>query len=287
MNRIAVVILNWNGERFLEQFLPLVVACSGDAQIAVADNGSTDGSLALLAARFPEARVIGLPKNYGFAEGYNRALARIEAEYYVLLNSDVEVTPGWLGPLVAMLDTDRQVAAVMPKLRAQSERTKFEYAGASGGFIDRFGYPYCRGRILQTVEEDRGQYDDAHPVFWATGAAMAVRADLYWKAGGLDADFFAHMEEIDLCWRLKRMGFRIMVEPAAVVYHVGGGTLSSDSPHKTFLNYRNNLAMLYKNLPEDDLWWILLARMVLDSLSAAVFLAQGKRPMMRAVWRAH
>ncbi|MDR0511193.1 MAG: glycosyltransferase family 2 protein [Rikenellaceae bacterium] len=285
---IAVVILNWNGERHLARFLPSVTRHTPPGvRIVVADNGSEDGSLELLARDYPQVEVIRFDRNHGFTVGYNLALALIEADCYVLLNSDVEVTPGWIEPLKAMLDSDPKVAAVSPKLLSWTERASFEYAGASGGFIDMLGYPFCRGRILSTTECDRGQYDDPRPVFWASGAAMMLRGELFHRLGGFDGKFFAHMEEIDLCWRLQLAGYRIMVEPRSTVYHLGGGSLPNNSPRKIYLNYRNNMAMLYKNLPRPHRRLTLLARMFLDMGSAAVYLLTGRFAFASAVWRAH
>lgn len=246
MAHLSVVILNWNGRRHLERYLPSVVEnTSGDAEVIVADNGSTDDSLQWLRLAYPDVRVIRLDRNYGFAGGYNRALKEVESEYLLLLNSDVEVTPNWWQPLVEVLDKNGDVAAVAPKLLADAERDKFEYAGASGGFIDYLGYPFCRGRILSCVERDEGQYDDQREIFWASGAALCCRREVFFEVGGFDEDFFAHMEEIDLQWRMQLAGYRIMVEPRSVVYHLGGGTLPASS-RKIFLNHRNNLAMLFK-----------------------------------------
>lgn len=288
--KTAIVILNWNGREMLERFLPSVVRFSPgkDREIIVADNGSTDDSLAFLTAQYPAIRQVILDRNYGFAEGYNQALSQIQADYFLLLNSDVEVTENWLDPLETILDDDRIIVAVMPKIRAYADREKFEYAGAAGGFIDWLGYPFCRGRVLQSVEKDNGQYDDnAREIFWATGACMLVRRELFREFGGFDASFFAHQEEIDLCWRWKSAGYQVWVEPASTVYHVGGGTLSSDNPRKTYLNFRNNLAMLYKNLSGRSLGWILFFRLCLDGLSALVFLLQGKISHFQSVWQAH
>ncbi len=283
-----IVILNWNGRAHLERFLPSVVRHTPpNVEIVVADNGSEDDSVALLRERFPSVSVLLLDRNYGYAEGYNRALAQIEADYYILLNSDIETTEGWCDPLIARLESDSHIAAVAPKLLSYTDRQKFEYAGASGGFIDWLGYPFCRGRVLQEIESDRGQYDDARPVFWASGACMAVRAETFHRLGGFDAKFFAHMEEIDLCWRAQLMGDSIWIEPSSVVYHLGGGTLPNNTPRKIYLNYRNNLAMLYKNLSPRSQGWVLSIRMVLDGLSALVFLVQGKHHFFRAVWNAH
>lgn len=247
MAKLSVVILNWNGRKHLERYLPSVVeyTMGDDVEVVVADNGSTDDSILWVRMAYPELRVVRLDKNYGFAEGYNRALQEVDAQYYLLLNSDVEVTAGWWQPLVEVLDSNPDVAVVAPKLLSDTERDKFEYAGAAGGFIDYLGYPFCRGRILSKVESDNGQYDSRRDIFWASGAAMCCRSDVYHKLGGFDADFFAHMEEIDLQWRMQLSGWRICIEPRSKVYHLGGGTLPS-SPRKVFLNHRNNLAMLYK-----------------------------------------
>lgn len=287
MEKLAIVILNWNGASMLRTFLPGVVKfASGQATVYVADNGSTDDSLALLKEKFPSVRLISFGGNYGFAEGYNQALAQIESEYYLLLNSDVEVSSGWLSPLLDYMDSHPGVAACQPKIRSQVDRDSFEYAGASGGYIDRLGYPYCRGRIFSTVEKDNGQYDRPVSVFWATGAALLVRRDAYWEVGGLDGRFFAHMEEIDFCWRLRSRGYGIVCIPSSTVYHVGGGTLSKENPRKTFLNFRNNLLMLYKNLPDEDLHRTLRMRWWLDMLASFSFLLSGNWDSCRAVWRA-
>ena len=267
--KTAVVILNWNGREMLERFLTSVVDCSADeADVYVADNASTDDSVRFLQSRFPEVRLILLDRNWGFAEGYNKALSQIEAEYFVLLNSDVEVTPQWLRPMREFMDAHPDVAACQPKLLAEARRNAFEYAGAAGGFIDRLGYPFCRGRIFDVVEDDRGQYDEPWEIMWATGACMMVRAADYRGAGGLDARFFAHNEEIDLCWRLRIMGRRVFCVTQSKVYHVGGGTLPKENPMKTFLNFRNNLTMLYKNLPDDELRYVMRWRWALDYVAA-------------------
>lgn len=286
---VSVVILNWNGLSHLREFLPSVVrhTPSSLAGIVVADNGSEDGSAAFVEREFPSVRLLRLDRNYGFTGGYNRALSRIDAAYYVLLNSDVEVTPGWLEPLVAAVESSPSVAAVMPKMLSFADRSRFEYAGACGGFIDVLGYPFCRGRLLSVTEEDKGQYDTQREVFWASGACLLVRADLYHTQGGLDEDFFAHMEEIDLCWRLKNAGHRILAEPASTVYHLGGGTLPNESPRKLYLNFRNNLRMLYKNLPSEKLVPVLAVRMVLDGLAAVSYLLRGRGKGFAAVLRAH
>ena len=269
MEKLAIVILNWNGKQMLQTYLPKVLACSRDeAVVYVADNASTDDSLAMLNEKFPEVRQIVLDKNWGFADGYNKALARVDAEYYVLLNSDVEVTPGWLKPLVSFMDAHPEVGACQPKLLSVADKSKFEYAGACGGFLDRYGYPYCRGRVFDTVEQDNGQYDDIHEVLWTTGACMMVRSKDYWVVNGLDGRFFAHNEEIDMCWRMRMMGRQLFCIPQSKVYHVGGGTLPKGSPMKTYLNFRNNLTMLYKNLPEKELRYVMRVRWFLDYVAA-------------------
>lgn len=268
--KTAIVILNWNGEKMLRRFLPDVLkhsACE-DTEIYVADNASTDHSLDLLKREFPEVRTIVLETNWGFAEGYNKALSQINAEYFVLLNSDVEVTDGWLQPLIHFMDTHKDAAACQPKLLSEGARDLFEYAGACGGFIDSYGYPFCRGRIFDKIEHDRGQYDDISEVMWATGACMVVRSDDYKKVGGLDKCFFAHCEEIDMCWRLRIYGRKIYCVPQSKVYHVGGGTLPKNNPMKTYLNFRNNLIMLYKNLPENKLNKVMRIRVLLDAIAA-------------------
>ena len=287
MTKVAIVILNWNGARMLRQYLPTVLLYSRDeATVYVADNASTDDSLQLLGG-FPEVKVITFSRNWGFAEGYNKALGQIEAEYYLLLNSDVEVTHHWLTPLVEFMDSHADVAACQPKLLSIADRDSFEYAGASGGFLDRYGYPFCRGRIFDTVEADNGQYDYAMPVLWATGAALLVRAADYWNVGGLDGRFFAHNEEIDLCWRLCIQGRKVYCLPESQVYHVGGGTLPKSNPMKTFLNFRNNLTMLYKCLPDDELHHVMRWRWFLDYLAAwEMLLLKHNLGDFKAVYRA-
>ena len=265
----AIVILNWNGAHMMKTYLPTVLDYSQDEGAAwVAVNASTDNSMDMLRHDFPQVRTLQLDQNYGFAEGYNRALSKIEADYYVLLNSDVEVTPGWLATLRSYMDAHPEVAACQPKLLSVFARDKFEYAGASGGLLDKYGYPFCRGRIFDTVETDKGQYDDVAQIHWATGACLMVRAEDYWRVGGLDGRFFAHNEEIDFCWRLRLLGRAIVCVPQSVVYHVGGGTLPKGNPMKTFLNFRNNLTMLYKNLPDDQLSRVMRVRWFLDYLAA-------------------
>lgn len=265
----AIVILNWNGAHMMKTYLPTVLDYSQDeGEVWVADNASTDNSMDMLRHDFPQVRTLQLDQNYGFAEGYNKALSQIEADYYVLLNSDVEVTPGWLTTLRSYMDAHPEVAACQPKLLSVFARDKFEYAGASGGLLDKYGYPFCRGRIFDTVETDRGQYDDVAQIHWATGACLMVRAEDYWRVGGLDGRFFAHNEEIDFCWRLRLLGRAIVCVPQSVVYHVGGGTLPKGNPMKTFLNFRNNLTMLYKNLPDNQLSHVMRVRCFLDYLAA-------------------
>ncbi|MBI1289119.1 MAG: glycosyltransferase [Flavobacteriales bacterium] len=285
--RIAVVILNWNGKSFLEKFLPIVVKYSQQATVYVADNASTDDSVSFIQEHHPEVKLIETGGNLGFAGGYNKALENLNEAYFVLLNSDVEVTENWLQPIIDLMDKDRNIAACQPKILQYDHKTYFEYAGAAGGFIDRFGYPFCRGRIFETTEEDHGQYNDAREVFWATGACMFVRGSVYKELGGLDDDFFAHMEEIDLCWRIKRAGYKVMVEPQSVVYHVGGGTLQKSNPFKTFLNFRNGLELLLKNLPKGQLLPVVLVRMVLDGAAAFKFLVSGNPKDFWAIFRAH
>ena len=267
--KVAIVILNWNGAKMLSTYLPSVINYSRDeAEIFVADNASTDDSMSWLSKHYPMVKQIVLDRNWGFAEGYNKALGHIDAEYYILLNSDIEVTHHWLTPLIEFMDAHPQVAACQPKLLSVFDHDQFEYAGASGGFIDRYGYPFCRGRIFQTVENDDGQYDDPCKIAWATGACLMIRSRDYWEAGGLDGRFFAHSEEIDLCWRLRSRGRDIYCVPDSKVYHVGGGTLPKNNPMKTFLNFRNNLTMLYKNLNDKDLKHVMRVRWWLDYLAA-------------------
>lgn len=285
--RIAVVILNWNGRSWLERFLGNVVASSPGAQVYVADNGSTDGSLTMLAERFPSVRAIPIGTNLGFAGGYNAALARVTAEYYVLLNSDVEVRQGWLEGLERYMDAHPDMAACQPKVLSHTEPDRFEHAGAAGGFIDRNGYPFCRGRIFEVTEHDLGQYDDDREVFWATGACLMVRSRAFHEADGFDAALFAHMEEIDLCWRLRRRGWRIGYTSASTVHHVGGGALGYGDPRKTYLNFRNSLIVLTKNLHNG--WWVwwLFRRLVLDGFAAMKFLFEGHAAHTWQVARAH
>lgn len=290
MKKTAIIILNWNGRKLLETFLPSVVEHSPGAlaDIIVADNGSADGSVALLRERFPSVGLILLDRNYGFAQGYNLSLEQAGAgyEYAVLLNSDVEVSAGWLDAPLALLDSEPSVAAVQPKIRSWRRRSFFEYAGAAGGYIDRYGYPLCRGRLLHVVEEDLGQYDTQAEILWATGACLFVRTEAYRSVGGLDARFFAHQEEVDMCWRMRCRGYRLVYTPRSVVYHAGAATLSAENPRKTFLNFRNSLLMLYKNLPEEDLPHAMRVRRCLDALAAVRFLLSGHLGDAKAVWDA-
>lgn len=289
MKDTAVIILNWNGADMMRRFLPEVVRSTPaeEADVIVADNGSTDNSLQVLAEEFPSVKVIVLDKNYGFAEGYNRALAAVEHEYAVLLNSDVATSDGWLDALKAEMRDNADVAACQPKILSAERRNMFEYAGACGGYLDRHGYPYCRGRIFGSVEEDRGQYDTPADVAWASGAALMVRRKEYLAAGGLDGAFFAHMEEIDLCWRLRLRGFRVRVVPASKVYHLGGGSLPAGNPRKTYLNFRNNLLMLYKNLPHKGRRKALIVRRLLDTIAWAKSVATLQWGDAGAILRAH
>lgn len=286
-NKVAVVILNWNGKSFLEKFLPQVIRYSSSAQIIVADNQSSDDSVDFLKTNYPHITIIINPSNDGFSKGYNLALKQINTEYYILLNSDVEVTQNWIEPIITLLDSNKKIAACQPKILDYNSKTTFEYAGAAGGFIDKFGYPFCRGRIFNVLEEDKGQYNTSIEVFWATGACMFIRAEAFWKVGGFDNDYFAHMEEIDLCWRMKNSGYQIYIEPASTVYHVGGGTLNKLSPRKTFLNFRNNLITLTKNASPRFLFFKIVYRMILDGVAAFKFLFEGSGSHFIAVIKAH
>ena len=292
--KTAVVILNYNTRNYLEQFLPgLVASCEGlDAQVIVADNASADSSAQFMQSHFPEIPLIVLEKNYGFTGGYNRALQMIEADYYVLINSDIEVPKGWLGPLVEWMDSHPECGACGPKLLSWHQRDTFEYAGAAGGLLDRYGYPFCRGRIMQKVEKDHGQYDQPADVLWCSGACLMVRSSVWKALGGLDERFFAHMEEIDLCWRMQLRGWKVTMVSSSYVYHIGGGTLPNESPFKLRLNFRNNLLMLENNLPATlgsrfKTRIRILTRMCLDGLSALVYLLKGKWSFFRAVIQAH
>jgi GT2 family glycosyltransferase len=285
---VAVVILNWNGKALLEQFLPGVVkSVYPNLQLIVGDNASTDDSVAFMMTRYPEIRVIVNDHNYGFAEGYGKLLDQIEADYYILLNSDVEVPTNWIQPVIDAMEMDDKIAAAQPKIKWQKNKTQFEYAGAAGGYLDLHGFPFCRGRLFDTVEIDTHQYEDQKEIFWASGAALFIKSK-YWKeAGGLDPDFFAHMEEIDLCWRLKNLGYKVIYCPAAEVYHVGGGTLNANNPYKTYLNFKNNLVIMQKNLPLSDAYSRIFIRMCLDFIAWVHFLLQGKPDFAWAINRAH
>lgn len=286
--KVAVVILNWNGKELLERFLPSVVRHSSpDSQVYIIDNASTDNSVFFLKANYPGIRIIQNSQNGGFAKGYNDGLKQIEAEYYVLLNSDVEVTGNWIAPVIKLMEEKRNIAACQPKLKDFKNKEMFEYAGAAGGFIDKYGYAFCRGRIFDTFEEDRGQYNDCREIFWATGACLFIRADLYHEAKGFDEDFYAHMEEIDLCWRLKNAGHKIMYCPDSVVYHLGGATLSKINPKKTYLNFRNNLILFFKNHSSSYFWTKVLLRMILDGIAGLKFLLGGSPAHFSAVCKAH
>lgn len=287
MKRVAVAILNWNGKKWLEQFLPSVIQYSSQANTYVIDNASTDDSVAFVKMNFPEVKIIQNSENNGFTGGYNEGLKYINEEIYCLLNSDVEVTENWIEPILALFDKDKNIAAVQPKILSYYNRMHFEFAGAGGGLIDNLGYPYCRGRIFDKIEEDKGQYNDEAEVFWASGCAMFIRREDFWAMNGFDESFFAHQEEIDLCWRLKNKGKKIFYIGKSVVYHIGGGTLNKQSPQKTFLNIRNNLMMLVKNLPLWRLFWVIPLRLVLDFF-ASLYLAykEGGRHIW-AVFKAH
>lgn len=289
MSKIAIVILNWNGKKHLEKFLPSVVEHSRgeDIRIIVADNFSSDDSVEYLKNSFLEVEIIRLDDNYGYTGGYNRALKQIDAEYFVLLNSDVEVTANWLSPVISYMESHQDVAAAMPKINSYTAKDYYEYAGAAGGYLDKYGFPFCRGRILFDIEKDEGQHDSIREIFWASGACLFVRSDLFFDVHGFDEGFFAHMEEIDLCWRFKRMGYKVMSIPESKVYHVGGGTLPINTPFKMYLNYRNNLFLLQKNLPSNKLIPILFLRMVLDGVSAMVYLSRFSFGFFGAVLKAH
>jgi GT2 family glycosyltransferase len=286
--KVAIVILNWNGLKYLREFLPFVMASTWpNLNIVVGDNGSTDGSVNFLKESFPGVQIIQNDKNYGFTGGYNRVLEKVEADYFILLNSDVEVPAGWIEPVIELMESDRLIAAAAPKIRAFAQKDHFEHAGAAGGFIDKYGYPFCRGRMFYEIEEDKGQYQLSDEVFWATGAAMFIKKQYWVAAGGFDERFFAHMEEIDLCWRLKNMGYKVMYCAQSEVYHVGGGTLNTENPFKTFLNFRNNLLLLRNNLSFWRGLFIIGIRFWMDLLAIVRFLNEGKRKDAWAVSRAH
>ncbi|EOR95667.1 Glycosyltransferase [Arcticibacter svalbardensis MN12-7] len=285
---VAVVILNWNGKDYMEKFLPEVVRSSyPNLRVIVADNASTDQSVPFLRTSFPNVEILINNSNEGFAAGYNTALAQIQSDYFVLLNSDVEVTSGWIEPVITLMERDPMVAAAQPKIKSYLNKDRFEHAGAAGGYLDRFGYTFCRGRIFDTVEDDQGQYESASEIFWASGAAFFIKSSYWNLLGGFDADFYAHMEEIDLCWRLKNKGYKIMYCPQSTVYHIGGGTLQTESPFKTYLNFRNNLVLLTKNLDPQKRLYILFIRFGLDFISLLKFVANGKFQHALAISKAH
>ncbi len=285
--KIAVVILNWNGRLLLEQFMPSVVNFSKEATVYLADNASSDDSISFVQQFFPEVVVVQNESNGGYARGYNEALAKIDADIYCLLNSDVEVTENWLSPIVNIFKNHEEVAAVQPKILDFKKKTHFEYAGAAGGYIDKLGYPYCRGRIFETLEKDNGQYNDTTSIFWASGACLFIRKRVFEEVGKLDEDFFAHQEEIDLCWRIQNHEYKIMYEGSSVIYHLGGATLDTMNPKKTFLNFRNSLYLLLKNVPGYQVWWLLFLRMILDGIAALRFIVQGKSSHFIAIFKAH
>lgn len=285
---VAIVILNWNGVHYLRQFLPSIIASTySNYTIVLADNASTDESIQFVREHYPSVEIVALAKNFGFAKGYNEALKKVQSDYYVLLNSDVEVEAGWIEPIIDLMEGNKSVGACQPKLLMYADKQRFEYAGAAGGWIDNFGYPFARGRVFDFCEEDKGQYNDNVPVFWASGAALFIRASLYHEVGGLDEYFFAHQEEIDLCWRLQLAGYRIMAVPASTVYHVGGGTLPKGNERKVLLNFRNNLIMLAKNLPRSEAWWKLPCRFLLDVVSAFKSAFSGQFIYFKAIGEAH
>jgi GT2 family glycosyltransferase len=285
--RVAVVILNFNGKQLLQKFLPAIIQYSLNATVYIADNASSDDSVSYLKEHYPAIKLIELKENYGFAKGYNEALKQVDADYFVLLNSDVEVTPDWINPIISLMEADKTIAAAQPKILSYNAKDEFEYAGACGGFIDKYGYPFCRGRIFNTLEKDNGQYNYAIEIFWATGACMFVRAAVYKDLKGFDDFYFAHMEEIDLCWRINNTGHKIMAVPQSVVYHVGGGTLDKLSPRKTFLNFRNSLLSLTKNNVSGVLLFKIITRLVLDGIAGTKFLFEGNAKHTWAIVRAH
>jgi hypothetical protein len=287
---VSVVILGWNGKKYLQDFLPTVVQFSThpDYEIVYADNCSTDDSVAFVKENFPTVRIVQNTSNKGFAGGYNDALKQVNAKYFVLLNQDVAVTENWIEPVIALLESDEKIAAAQPKLLAFHQKNEFEYAGAAGGYVDYLGYPFCRGRLFDAMEKDLGQYNDVVPIFWASGACKFVRSAVYWQAGGLDEDFFAHQEEIDLCWRIQNLGYQIYYQPKSTVYHVGGGSLPQGNPRKTFLNFRNNLIMLTKNLPASEVFYKVFLRFCLDGLAGAYSVVKNKNfKDYKAILKAH
>lgn len=289
MTKVAIVILNWNGEKLLKEFIPVVIknSNSADAKIYVADNASYDKSVLYLRNNHPEIEIIQLDKNFGFTGGYNRALKQIKAQNYILLNSDVAPANNWLKPLIKEMETHKNIAICVPKIKSYKEPKYFEYAGAAGGHIDKYGFPFCEGRIFNKIEEDKGQYDTSKNIFWASGAALMIRADLFHEVGGLDEDFFAHMEEIDLCWRLKNRGWKVKYVAQSEVFHLGGATLDYSDPRKVYLNFRNNLFLLTKNLPRNKWLFKLIQRMIIDGIAAMKFIASFEIKNFWSVLRAH
>lgn len=287
MKSIAVVILNWNGKKLLEQFLPSVIKYSEGAQVYVADNASTDDSVVFLQANYPEVKIIINNDNYGFAKGYNEALKNVEEDIYALINSDIEVTENWFTPVIELFEQDTETAIIQPKILDHKKKTHFEYAGAAGGFLDKYGYPFCRGRILDTIEEDKGQYDDISEIFWASGACFFIRKEAYRELGGFDEDFFAHQEEIDLCWRAFNKNYKTKFCYTSKVYHVGGATLSTTNPRKTYLNFRNSLLMVLKNVPSAKLPFVFFLRLCLDGLAGINYIFHGKFGHTGAIIKAH
>lgn len=284
----AIVILNWNGKKYLQDFLPFVQKFnSNSAKIYLADNASSDDSIEFMKMNYPSINLIEHNENYGYAKGYNEALKQIEAKYYVLLNSDIEVTENWLEPIINYLEKNPEVAACQPKIKSWHQRDNFEYAGAGGGFIDYLGYPFCRGRVFQELENDNGQFDDIQEVFWASGACLFVKSEVFHELGGFDEDFFAHMEEIDFCWRAKNKDYKIVYHPESTVYHIGGGTLPKNNPRKTYLNFRNNFCLIYKNIPQNKLIATFISRLILDGIAAIKFLLDGGYKDFTAVFKAH
>jgi GT2 family glycosyltransferase len=285
--KIAVVILNWNGAKLLEQFLPSIISFSNEATIYVADNASTDTSIQVIKEQFPSVKIIQNDGNYGFANGYNIALQQVEEEYYALVNSDIEVTEYWLAPILSIFENEKDIAIIQPKILDYKNKEYFEYAGAAGGFIDKYGYPFCRGRLFKTIEKDYNQYNDEIEIFWASGACFFIRKAVYRKLNGFDGDFFAHQEEIDLCWRAFNLGYKIKYTSKSLVYHVGGATLNQANPKKTYLNFRNSLLMLLKNLPKKQLLPIIFIRLCLDGLAGIQFIFKGKFSHCLAIIKAH
>lgn len=287
--RVSVLVLNWNGAKILEEYIPSWIEGidRDDAELIIIDNGSTDNSVQILREKYPYIKTILFDKNYGFAEGYNRAIEMVDSEIVVLLNSDVETPKSWLNAPLLLLDENKEISAVQPKILSRRNKNFFEYAGAAGGFIDKFGYPFCRGRIFDTLEEDRGQYDEANPyIFWASGAALFVRRNVYQELGGLDSSFFAHQEEIDLCWRMQLMGYKVAIASNSKVYHYGGASLEMNSPKKVYLNFRNNLLMIYKNIEQSHLHYTMFCRFVLDNISLLMFALKGNFALAKSVFRA-